>query len=442
RAAPAPQMAVTGFEPLAGSKPGAQGSVRLPEGQALPAVPGELIVGREAGKALPAFDGAVVAQTLFLARSYDLVRVPAGQEAEAMAFYSRAPGVTSVVRNQVIEPHALPSADPLLPYQWQYGSDGSDVFSGWAAIDAGIGLALSNVNVAVVDSGVDPSHPDLSPGVVGGFLTTTALDKVTAPSTTTFEAAIDDHGTLVAGVIAARRNSIGNAGVAPGVRIVPLKDAQPTTGTITTLGLLNAITIAAYYNQADSPYAWLKNVGNGSPVAVCNISQGIPGSLGVQAAYQDAIDNAVAHGVAVVVSVGNEASEPTVPSNSPSAIAVSVTMRYLGWELLAPYSNHGDPVFVSGPGNMIWSTSRSTGGDYTKAYKLFNGTSAAAPFVSATLALIHAKYVGSTTPRDRALVARLKEKLRTSVDDLGPGGWDPQFGWGRVNIRKALSGTF
>jgi subtilisin family serine protease len=425
-----PEMVVSAFEPAAKAISGPAG-VAMPGGQTVKAVPGELIVGRDPATPLPRFQGAEIGQTLPLARSYDLVRVAPGQEAEAMAFYRSSPGVSSVILNTLVAPAAVGSGDPLLSYQWQYGPDRADVFAGWADIDAGTGLALAGVNVAVVDSGVDPDHPDLAGKVIPGWVTTAVLD-----------ATIDDHGTLVAGVIGAARNTIGNAGVAPGVRILPLKDAQPGTGAITTLGLLNAITIAAFYNQPDSPYTWLKDVGNGKPVAVCNVSQAIPGMLGVQAAYQDAIDNAVAHGVAVVISAGNDASEPTVPSNSPSAIAVSVTMRYLNWELLAPYSNHGDPIFVSAPGNMIWSTSKSSGGVYTNAYKLFNGTSAAAPFVSATLALVHAKNVTALVARNRALVARLKEKLRTSVDDLGPPGWDPQFGWGRVNIRKALSGTF
>ncbi len=492
---PPPEMRVGAFEAAARTTAPAT-TVRLPDGQSQSAIPGELIVGRDPAAALPRYEGAEVGQTLPLAHSYDLVRVPAGEEAAALAFYQKAPGVTSVMLNAVIQPHAAPwvpptrlasvgeqgaplsepwvpptrlasvgeqgaplsepwvpptrlasvgeqgapLSDPLLPYQWQYGPDRADVVGGWAEIDAGLNTALASTIVAVVDSGVDPAHPDLGGNVLPGFVTTTTLDKTTAPSAASFDASIDDHGTLVAGVVGASRNTVGGAGVAPGVKILPLKDAQPVTGTITTLGLLNAITIAAYYNQADSPFAWLKNVGDGSKVSVCNVSQGIPGFFGVQAAYQDAIDNAVRHGVSVVVSVGNEASEPTVPSNSPAAIAVSVTMRYLNWELLAPYSNHGDPVFVSAPGNMIWSTSKSNAGDYSKAYKLFNGTSAAAPFVSATLALVYARYA-SLVPRDQDLVARIKAKLKASVDDLGPPGWDPQYGWGRVNVKKALQGT-
>ena len=116
-------------------------------------------------------------------------------------------------------------------------------------------------------------------------------------------------------------------------------------------------------------------------------------------------------------------------------------MRYLDWEVIAPYSNHGDAVFVTAPGNMIWSTGKSNGGDYARAYKLFNGTSAAAPFTSGVLALMYAKYSAGQT-RNRALVERMKAKLKASADDLGPAGWDALYGWGRVNARKSIVGTF
>lgn len=442
---PAPGLQVTrmdGPPPTpAGNAPGA-GALQPRAAGDLAAVPGELLVGRDPGTPLPAFDGAEVLQSLPLARTYDLVRVPPGREAEAAAFYQAAPGVRSVGRNAYLEPHAAPPAnDPLLPYNWQYDSRRADVYGAWAEFDISLQNEIANTVVAVVDSGVDPGHPDM-PSVVSGFLTTPALDKTFPPAGAAFDQGADDHGTRVAGVVAAQKNNnLGGAGVAPGCRILPLKDLDPASARITTVGLINAITIATYYNQADSPFSWLKGLGNGRPVSVINISQGIPGSFGVQAAYQDAIDNAVAHGICVVVSTGNEATDVTVPANSPSAIAVGVTMRYMDWEFIAPYSNHGDAVYLTAPGNMIWSTGKGNSGDYNRAYRLFNGTSAAAPFVSGTLALMYARFAPGLT-RDRSLVARMRQKLRNSADDLGPGGWDALYGWGRVNTRKAIEGVF
>lgn len=404
------------------------------------AVPGELLIGRDPAIPLPPYEGARIMQSLPLARTYDLVRVPSGEEDAAAAFYQNAPGVRSVSRNVYLEPHATPPTnDSLLPYNWQYDATRADVYGAWDEFDLSEQAALANTIVAVVDSGVDPGHPDL-PTVTAGYLATAPLDKTLAPSGASFDPAADDHGTLVAGVVAAQRNNgLGGAGVAPGCRILPLKDLDPGSGRITTVGLLNAVTIAAYYNQPDSPYTWLRGVGNRQPVSVINISQGIPGWFGVQAAFQDAIDNAVAHGISVVVSAGNEATDVTVPANSPSAIAVGVTMRYLGWEFIAPYSNHGDALHVTAPGNMIWSTAKGNQGNYARAYKLFNGTSAAAPFVAGVLATMYARFAGGI-PRDRALVARMRQKLAASADDLGPAGWDGIYGWGRVNARKALQG--
>ena len=442
-APPLPALEVTRIDPA--DRPGEDVAPSGPRaGSGFEVVPGELLVGRDPATPLPGFEGAEVLQSLPLGRTYDLVRVPVRHEAAATAFYQGTAGVRSVAPNAYLEPHAIPPTnDPLLPYNWQYDSRRADVYSAWTDIDNSLLANLQETVVAVVDSGVDAGHPDFGSNALPGYLTTAALDKTFPPTGASFDQNADDHGTRVAGVIGAlKNNGVGGAGVAPGCKILPLKDLDPATGRISTSGLINAITLAAYYNQADSPFTWLRSVGDGKPVSVINVSQGVPGSFGVQAAYSDAIDTAVAHGICVVTSTGNEATDVTVPANSPGAIAVGVTMRYLDWEFGAPYSNHGDAVFVSAPGNMIWSTAKGTAtGDYSRAYKLFNGTSAAAPFAAATLALISAKYT-TGLPRNRALADRARLKLRLAVDDMGPAGWDPLYGWGRVNVRKAVQGVF
>jgi subtilisin family serine protease len=85
---------------------------------------------------------------------------------------------------------------------------------------------------------------------------------------------------------------------------------------------------------------------------------------------------------------------------------------------------------------MIWTTSK--GGRYIE----FNGTSAAAPFAAGVAATIYARFATAGITRDATLAARVKEKLRTSVDDLGQPGWDPLYGWGRINAALAQQGGF
>ncbi|MBI6546670.1 MAG: S8 family serine peptidase, partial [Cyanobacteria bacterium NC_groundwater_1444_Ag_S-0.65um_54_12] len=148
-------------------------------------------------------------------------------------------------------------------------------------------------------------------------------------------------------------------------------------------------------------------------------------------------------GIVVCVAAGNNDQDGRVeaPATSPTAIAVSVTFQYLGFELLAPYSSHGPEIWVAAPANFLWSTTKkSYAADYTEAYRLFNGTSAAAPFVAGVAALINAKYGSGDAEQDTASWAdRVKWRLAETADDLGPPGFDPFYGHGRVNARRAIT---
>lgn len=124
------------------------------------------------------------------------------------------------------------------------------------------------------------------------------------------------------------------------------------------------------------------------------------------------------------------------------AVALPITMDYLGFELLAPYSDHGSQIWVSAPGNYIWTTAQGSSGNYTNAYQLFNGTSAAAPFVAGVAAAIDAVYSPGNSTEDTATWAtRVKDRLKETADDLGAPGFDDLYGWGRVNAARAVTGS-
>lgn len=279
------------------------------------------------------------------------------------------------------------------------------------------------VTVAVIDTGIDANHPDLAGVALPGTTFVTSPDPSCAPGST-----IDDngHGTHVAGLIGANgNNGQGIAGVAFGVRILPIK-ALDCTGS----GLLSDVA---------SSITWATDHG----ARIINISLG---SSAAQATLQDAIRYALAHNVFVVAAAGNcgvvstrcgSVNEPQYPGAYPESFAVAATDRN---DLRASFSNENSYVALSAPGVTIWSTtptypttlSRANPG--TSSYAAFQGTSQAAPFVAGVAALLLSKDPTLT-------VSQLADRLRSTADDLGVAGPDPDFGAGRVNAVRALTAT-
>jgi hypothetical protein len=275
--------------------------------------------------------------------------------------------------------------------------------------------------VAVVDTGIDANHPDLAGVSLPGTTFVTSPDPQCDASST-----IDDngHGTHVAGLIAANgNNGQGIAGVAFGVRILPIK-ALDCQGS----GLLSDVA---------SSVIWATDHG----ARIINISLG---SSSAQATLEDAIRYAVAHNVLVVTAAGNcgvpstrcgSVNEPSYPGAYPETLAVGATDVN---DLRASFSNIDPYVALSAPGVRIWSTTPtypttlSKNAPGTTGYAAFSGTSQAAPFVAGVAALV--------LSGDPTLTAvQLADRLRSTADDLGAPGPDPSFGAGRVNALRAVS---
>ena len=300
----------------------------------------------------------------------------------------------------------------------QWGIRKAHVDQAWDLI-RGSGAVI----VAVIDTGIDTNHPDLAGVALPGTTIVTSPDPTCAPGST-----IDDngHGTHVAGLIAANgNNGIGIAGVAFGVKILPIK-ALDCQGQ----GLLSDVA---------SSVIWATDHG----ARIINISLGSSAS---QQTLQDAIRYAVAHNVLVVSAAGNcgvastrcdgVINEPQYPGAFPEVLAVAATDVN---DQHAAFSNVNSYVAIAAPGQSIWSTTPTYPTTLSRSgvpsmYAPLMGTSQASPFVAGVAALV--------LSREPTLTGQqLRDRLVATADDLGAPGTDPVFGAGRVNALRAVSAS-
>ncbi len=331
---------------------------------------------------------------------------------------ARDPAVVSV------EPDSVGAVD-FTPNDALYLTDPAGGAGQWGIRRAHVDQAwdvtrgASFVTVAVIDTGVDANHPDLQGALLPGTTFLTSPDPSCTPGSN-----VDDngHGTHVAGLIAATgNNGQGIAGVAFGVKILPIK-ALDCMGA----GLLSDVS---------SSVIWAADHG----ARIINISLGANAG---QQTLQDAIRYALAHNVLVVAAGGNcgvastrcpSLNVPQYPGAYPETLAVAATDSN---DARASFSNENSYIGISAPGANIWSTVPTYPTTMSKisgrtSYAAFNGTSQASPFVAGVAALLLSK--------DPTLsAAQLTDRLKSTADDLGVPGPDPDFGAGRVNALKAV----
>ena len=216
------------------------------------------------------------------------------------------------------------------------------------------------------------------------------------------------HGTHVTGIIAAEQNGIGVVGVAPDVRVQPVRAVGKCAGSETDIA--DAIVWASGGSVAGAP-------ANETPASVINLSLGGPGRCGTL--VQTAISTARANGATVVAATGNgggsvyyqRAADPgSFPANCSGVVSVAATSRTgrLATDSVGtPYPNTGDiagQVTLSAPGGSqtpnpnegIWSTvNAGTTRPTTPSYASYVGTSMAAPHVAAAAALLQSAHLGS-----------------------------------------------
>jgi subtilisin family serine protease len=302
------------------------------------------------------------------------------------------PAADAVSLDQRVQAFEVPN-DPLYAdYQWALRTISAP--AGW---DASTGAA--QVVVAVIDTGVDVSHPDLSGRIwrntgetagngidddFNGYVDDVNGWNFFSGTNQLYSAADgDSHGTHVAGTIAARRgNSYGVAGVADNARIMPLKFLGPSGGY-----------------TSDAIFAIQYAVAKGAKVI--NASWG---GSSYSAPLCDAIAQAGAAGVLVVAAAGNDGTNNDAPAtavwpaNCSAGTLVSVAATTQA-EALAPFSNRGAAtVDVGAPGDVIASILPGSSFGYK------SGTSMAAPHVSGIAAIVRGKYPSFTATQLRSAV--------------------------------------
>ena len=249
----------------------------------------------------------------------------------------------------------------------------------------------ADVTVAVIDSGIDVTHPELA-GVVAG--TFDALNNGEGPH---------PHGTSIAGVIAAHVRLMG---VAPSSHLLAIRafGAQKSGAESTSFLILKSLD-----------YAFSKNA------KIINMSFAGPHDP----AMERGLAAAAAKGIVLVAAAGNAGakSPPLYPAADRNVIAVSATDQS---DKLFAQSSRGGYVAISAPGVDILSP--APGGKY----QMSSGTSLSAAFVSGVAALMIARNPGISA-------ADVRSTLTSTARDLGPKGRDDQFGAGQADAFNAVS---
>ena len=433
--------AVTPAAVVAEADPVVAGADPAPAG----AIPGELLVTY--ADAVPATTRSGLANAVLgvrsrrpLARRVELVAVSPERADAATALLAAQPGVLAVEPNVQREFAGVPD-DPLVAQQWAH--EQTNLLEAWATATGGGTEGETRPLVAVIDSGIDATHPELA-GVVVSSLR--AGDGEVLQGVATNDECGIGHGTLVAGVVGARANNAsGVAGVLWNPRIIDISVTSPLNGCPSGPPDDDAITAMTHLAELDEP-----------PL-VMNLSFGT-NSTQCSAAYQAVIEQVRAAGIVVVSSAGNAGNNGmSVPASCDGAMSIAASNKAAG---RATYSQFNPHVDLAAPGGQvpncdlplsdlavqgILTTTQFETGE-SKACRsdqgdpnleAVAGTSFAAPYVAAVVALIRQHAIDAGLgPLDPD---QIESVLEHTAIDTGPEGRDQDHGWGIVDVAAALT---
>lgn len=264
------------------------------------------------------------------------------------------------------------------------------------------GITGARVRVAVLDTGIDYTHPELRDNYKGGY-------NFVADNNDPMDDAYSlSHGTHVAGIIAARNNGTGVVGVAPAAELYAVKVLDGGLG-----GELSDIIAGIEWAIENR-------------MQVVNMSFG---NMEFSQALKDACDLAYRSGIVLVASAGNFSPGVVLyPAAFDSVVAVSATYQD---DTLGTFSSYGPQVELAAPGHNIYST--AIGGGYRTNF----GTSQAAPHVTGAAALLISTGITDTNG-NRSVADEVRQRLAAAARDLGEPGRDIYYGYGLVDVAKAV----
>lgn len=406
--------------------------------------------------------GGSAYRELGLGRIYRFATGPEADVQAMVAEYEADPNVEYAEPDYVGHGHYTPN-DPSFSVQWGLLNTGSNPPGHPGTADADIDATevwdswtpSRAVVVAILDTGVDLDHPDLrhpynpfngniwinsgespwgTPGVDddgNGYVDDgVGFDFVNGTQSgglwwNDADGPMDDHGhgTVNAGIVGARTdNGTGVAGLADG-----------------PVGAMWIMAVKVLDNTNWGLYSWwaegLYYAASHEATHVINMSMG---GTSFSSTLQSAVNYAWGQGCVVVASMGNSnTSTPEYPAAFTNTIAVGATdtddsrCNPADWGT-GKGSNFGSHIDVVAPGNWIYSTV------WDDTYGYWSGTSMAAPFVSALAGII------MTEQRPQPSPDEVREFIRSTAEDQvglwteDVVGWDPYYGWGRINAHLAI----
>lgn len=314
-----------------------------------------------------------------------VISVPEKNQEKIKEALSNNPHVEFVEDNGMAEAFAVPN-DPSVGSQWHFSKIAAQ--QGW---DVSMG---NSSPITICDSGVDADHPDLVTKLLPGY---NYYDN----NNNTDD--VQGHGTAVAGTAAAvTNNAVGVAGLAWNNPIIPVRISDPT----------------AWATYSAMAKCVIYGVDHGS--RIINISYGGTSSTST---VQSAAEYAWGKNALVFASAGNySTNSPIYPAATPKVVGVISTDSA---DNKSSFSSYGTWADIAAPGSSIYTTSRGGG------YGGHSGTSFSSPMTAGLGALILAVNPSLTSQG-------LFDVLTKSTDDLGTTGFDEKFGYGRINVSKAL----
>ncbi len=372
-------------------------------------------------------NGTAILRRLFGTNIYRLA-LPSGlNEADALTRLSADPDVISAGLNPLVTSPFTAFARSIMAFPDSHPTAGQsrNTFLAQTLVEDLTAVNLrstgNNILVAVIDTGVDRTHPDLQSrlwinpldpggngvdddnnGLVDDFRGWDFFDNDNDPTETlaTQPNSISGHGTFIAGLISL---------LAPGARIMPLR-AFGNDGTGDAFSVASAIKYAADHHAQ-----------------VINLSFGSPADSTV---LRDAIEYARQRGAVLVAAVGNENADTDIRPQFPASYKLSV-MGVAAIDLTgirASFSNFGGAAAVDAPGVRVISTfPGAASGDYAT----WSGTSFAAPIATAEAALIREAF-----PRDTDVRAVI-EQTAVNIDSANP-QFAGKLGKGSISPLRAL----